>query len=218
MKKRTAEITANTTAGVLANTLYTARGALHFQGPLTYQEINQLHMDEGLDKFRNPREQKETLAYISTLPEGRVFVARSGRTITGYLTFHLPEFPRWNQCGLKEVIELGGMEVSRSCRGMGIALGLLQYAFSSHDFEDYIVISMETYCNWDLRGSGLNLWEYRNMLENLLSKVGLERRLTDDPEVTDHPANMLTVRVGGNVSPETLAEFEKLLFLKRNSN
>ncbi len=218
MKRKLREIAQPAAGGVLTDTLYISRGALFFEGPAGYQEITQLHMDEGLDRFRNPQEQQQTLAHISQIPEGRVFLACSGRTIVGYVTFHRPEFPRWNTCGLQELLELGGLEVSKNWRGMGIGRGLLEYAFLAHDFEDCIVISMETYCNWDLQGSGMNLWEYRRMLENILLRVGLERRLTDDPEITDHPANMLTARVGSNVSRETRVCFEKLLFLKRNGN
>lgn len=218
MKRKMEEITLNTTTSVAADFLYTPRGSIYLQGPLTTQEMGSLHMDEGLDKFRLPQEQKKVLDVITQLPEGRVFVARQDQNIVGYITFHMPEFPRWAHSGIQGLIELGGLEVSRRWRGMGIGQALLDYTFTAHDFEDYIVISMETYCNWDLKGSGMNLWEYRRMLQKVLGRVGLERWLTDDQEITDHPANMLTVRVGNRVNTETRMQFEKLLFLKRHCN
>lgn len=216
--KRITNIAPITAEKVLADTLHTPRGVIFFQGPLKYQEIQQLYMDGGLDNFRNPTEQQQTLSYISQLPEGRVYAACIGKTIIGYVTFHGPEFPRWNYCGLKELLELGGLEVSKNWRGLGVAQRLLEYAFSTHGFEDHIVISMETYSSWDLECSGMCLWEYRRMLEKLLSKVGMERRFTDDPEIADHPANMLTARLGANVSREARVRFEKLLFLKCNGS
>jgi acetoin utilization protein AcuA len=218
MKRKMEEIVPNPTAGVAADFLYTPRGSIYLQGPVAFEEMGCLHMDEGLDKFRLPEEQKKVLDTITLLPEGRVFVARRDHTIIGYITFHLPEYPRWAQSGIQGLIELGGLEVSRYWRGMGVGQALLDYTFLAHDFEDYIVISIETYCNWDLKGSGMNLWEYRRMLEKVLGRVGLERWLTDDQEITDHPANMLTARVGNRVNAETRSQFEKLLFLRRHCN
>lgn len=218
MKRKMEEMVLNPTAGVTADFYYTPRGSICLQGPVTREEMGHLDMEEGLDKFRLPVEQKKVLDTITELPEGRVFIARQEQTIIGYITFHLPEFPRWAQSGIPGLIELGGLEVSRNWRGQGVGQALLDYTFFAHDFEDSIIISIETYCNWDLKGSGMNLWEYRRMLEKILGRVGLERWLTDDQEITDHPANMLTVRVGNRVTTETRLQFEKLLFLKRHCN
>ena len=31
--------------------------------------------------------------------------------------------------------------------------------------EDYLVITTEYYWHWDLKGTGLNVWDYRKMME-----------------------------------------------------
>ena len=46
-----------------------------------------------------------------------------------------------------------------------------------------------------------------------MSHGGLVPKDTDEEEILTHPANMLMVRYGSNLSNETIQEFEKLLFI-----
>ena len=57
--------------------------------------------------------------------------------------------------------------------------------------EDYIIITTEYYWHWDLKGTGLNVWEYRKVMEKMMKAGGFEYYATDDPEISSHPANCL---------------------------
>ena len=62
--------------------------------------------------------------------------------------------------------------------------------------EDYIILTTEYYWHWDLKGTKLNVWEYRKIMEKMMNAGGLEYYATDDPEISSHPANCLMARIG----------------------
>ena len=74
---------------------------------------------------------------------------------------------------MENMIELGAIEVIPSFRGAGVGKKLLEVSFMDDEMEDYLVITTEYYWHWDLKGTGLNVWEYRKMMENLMKTVGL---------------------------------------------
>ena len=196
----------------------TSKGMVKFYKLKKKDELDELDIDEGLRNFRKPQQQLEALKEISELPEGSVFVACHGKTIIGYLAFHKPEFPRWAKAAeseLVELIELGGIEVSTAWRGEGIGKNLLRWTVDNFDFESNIMISIETCYNWKSRDPSISIWEYREMIKNVLSHIGLKPKSTDDPEILEHPANMLTARIGKNVNPKAREKFEKLLKVSR---
>lgn len=189
----------------------TLKGVIHVYGPVPPGEIESLSMDDTLDCFRQPERQKKALKEIASLPKGRVFIACLEGVIIGYVTFHPPEkFERWAQGNIDCILELGAIEVSRRYRGLGIARALMEVAFRDGAMDDYIVIATEYYWHWDLEGTNLAIWEYRRMLEAIMSSVGMEPKETTDPEINSHPANVLMVRIGKNVSSEDIAAFEAL--------
>lgn len=76
-------------------------------------------MHKQLDAFRKPREQFDALVDISELPEGRIIIAHNGETLLGYVTFHYPdEMERWSEAGMKDLLELGAVEVADDYRGL----------------------------------------------------------------------------------------------------
>lgn len=181
------------------------------EGPVSAADLENLYMNEKLTNFRPPARQKEALITISKMPEGMVYIARHGREITGYVTFHYPDkYSRWSRH--PRVLELGGIEISPDWRRCGIGAALLKKAFANPVMEDYIVVAIEFCWHWDLKGSGLGMFEYQRMLTGLFGIVGLERRATDDPDITEHPANVLMARVGKNVKKEDVVLFESMLF------
>ncbi|GAW91219.1 GNAT family N-acetyltransferase [Calderihabitans maritimus] len=183
-----------------------------YTGP---EEIMKYEMEADLNNFRPAERQKEALVEIAGLEKGRVVIARRGNKIIGYVTFHPPEqFERWGQGNLDCILELGAIEVSPRWRNQGISKGLLEVAFANPELEDYIVIATEYYWHWDLRGSGLSVWQYRDLLQKLFGRVGMKPEGTDDPEIISHPANMLMVRVGSRVRREDLMEFTLLRYRK----
>ncbi len=191
--------------------LHTPKGDLMVEGPIPPEEMRRLVLDEGLTSFRPPKRQHGALMTVAEMPLGRVVAAHDGRTIVGYVAFHPPdEIERWSQASISEILEMGALEVSPAWRGCGVASALLEVSFADDFFEDYIVISTEFYWHWDLKGTGLSIWEYQDVLKRLLGRAGMREMSTDEPDVVCHPANMLMVRVGSRVHPEALLEFERL--------
>lgn len=191
--------------------IFTPQGTIHLEGPVTGSYLSRLLINKQLNNFRPAERQKEALISITDLPNARVFIARHEQEIIGYVTFHHPdEYSRWSKHPW--VLELGAIEVSPSWRTYRVAQYLLQEAFSSGFFEDFIVITIEYCWHWDLRGSGLTTWDYQRMLTKLFSSVGFKKRATDDPDILEHPANVLMVRYGKNVPKEAIQRFEELTF------
>lgn len=191
-------------------------GKLVVEGPVPPERLAEWSMHAQLDAFRRPPEQQEALVEIAALPEGRIIAARDGDTIVGYVTFHYPDpYERWSQSGMEDLVELGAIEVADSYRGFGIGKKLLQVAFSGGQMENMIVYTTEYYWHWDLRGSGLSVWEYRAMMERLMKSVDMVWYATDDPEICSHPANCLMVRVGEDVPLASKERFDRIRFRYR---
>lgn len=186
------------------------------QGPLSAEYLHRLDMHPDLDAFRRPQEQKEALIEISGLPEGRVIAAVAADVIIGYVTFHYPdELELWSQGGMEDLIELGAIEVADGYRGSGLAKLLVSTAFEEGQLEDCIVFTTEYYWHWDLKGSGLTVWEYRQMMEKLMKTVDMVWYATDDPEICSHPANCLMVRMGRDVPLSSRETFDRVRFRQR---
>ncbi len=192
--------------------LCTDCGIVVVEGPVTAERIRQFSICDGLSKFRRPREQHLALMDIANLPEGLVYIAHQSETIVGYITFHYPEFERWAQSGMLCLLELGAIEVSRNWRGSKIAAALVQIPFDTAVMNDKIIISLECYWFWDLQGSNLTVYEYRKLMERLMGKGGFETKLTDDPDICSHPANLLSVRVGNRVTEKDRQKFESVCY------
>ncbi len=194
--------------------LRTPRGIIHLEGPCSSDYIARLTMDAGLKNFRPPARQQEALMLISNLSEGKVFIARFQDVIIGYVTFHYPdEYSRWSKHPY--IVELGAVEISPEWRKDKVAHYLLAEAFNHGFVENHIIITIEFCWHWDLKNSGLSMVSYQKMLTRLFSSVGLQKRATDDPDITEHSANVMMVRMGKNVPKEAIQRFEELTFLNR---
>jgi acetoin utilization protein AcuA len=178
-------------------------------GPVPGDVLLALNMNVQLSNFRPPAEQLKALAIIAGLYQGRVYIARSGHEIVGYITVHRPdEFSRWHR--LPGVLELGGVEVAREWRRRKVGSTLLDFIFSDDYWEDYIVISTEYFRHWDTRGTGLDVWEYRGMLDRFFGRAGFMPMPTNDPDILEHPANVLMARIGSRVGWENMMKFDDL--------
>lgn len=194
----------------------TKQGKVLIEGPVPPNRLVQYTLHEDLTSFRPPEQQKKALVEIAELEEGRIIIIRNGDLIVGYVTYLYPDpLERWSEDKIDNMIELGGIEVAPSYRAKGIGKKLLEVSFMGDEMEDYLVITTEYYWHWDLKGTGLNVWEYRKMMERLMSSVGFEPFATDDPEITCHPANCLMARIGKRVNEDTLERFDRLRFKKR---
>ncbi|MUT66780.1 GNAT family N-acetyltransferase [Paenibacillus sp. NEAU-GSW1] len=180
------------------------------------EELRQLTMHPDLDAFRRPKDQHLALIEIAELEEGRIIAAREGDTIVGYVTFHYPdELERWSEGGMIDLIELGAIEVADAYRGASLGKKMIELAFSMEQLENVIVYTTEYYWHWDLEGTKLNVWEYRNMMEKLMKSVGMVWFATDDPEICSHPANCLMVRIGKEVPLQSVEQFDRVRFRQR---
>lgn len=189
---------------------------LIIEGPIPADILSRLTLHHDLDAFRRPAEQHKALIEISELEEGRIIAARDGEIIVGYVTFHYPdELERWSEGGMDDLIELGAVEVADEYRSLGLGKRMIRTAFAGGQLENAIVYTTEYYWHWDLEATGLNVWEYRTMMENLMKTVGMVWFATDDEEICAHPANCLMVRIGKEVPLSSVEQFDRVRFRQR---
>lgn len=189
---------------------------LVLEGPVPPDRLAGYRMHAKLDAFRRPAEQHEALVEIAGLEEGRIILAREGDLIVGYVTFHYPdELERWSEGGMTDLVELGAIEVANDYRSYGIGKRLIEMAFAEDQLENMIVFTTEYYWHWDLEGTKLNVWDYRNMMEKLMKSAGMIWFATDDPEICSHPANCLMVRIGKEVPLTSIEQFDRVRFRNR---
>jgi acetoin utilization protein AcuA len=186
------------------------------EGPVSPEQLKTYRMHADLDAFRRPKEQFEALVEIAGLPEGRIILSRRDHEIVGYVTFHYPdEMESWSEGNMPDLIELGAIEVANDFRGLGLGKRMIQLAFAEEQLENVITFTTEYYWHWDLEKSGLNVWEYRQMMEKLMKSVDMVWFATDDPEICSHPANCLMVRIGKDVPLSSVEQFDRVRFRQR---
>lgn len=191
-------------------------GDIVVEGPISADELASLDFHEDLVAFRPPAQQHKALIEIARLPEGRIIIVRELNEIVGYVTYVYPDpLERWSEGNLENLIELGAIEVIPKFRGGGVGKTLLKVSMMDDAMEDYIILTTEYYWHWDLKGTGLNVWEYRKVMEKMMQVGGLEYYATDDPEISSHPANCLMARIGKRVKPDTIQQFDNLRFQNR---
>ena len=196
--------------------LQTETGPLILEGPLTGEQMASYEFHEDLVAFRPPALQHKALIEICDLPEGRIFVARKNQTIVGYVTYLYPDpLERWSEIKMDNLIELGAIEVIPEYRGASVGKSMIRLSMEDDSVEDYIIITTEYYWHWDLKGTGLNVWDYRKVMEKMMSAGGLVYFATDDPEISSHPANCLMARIGKRVPSEDIEKFDQLRFMNR---
>jgi acetoin utilization protein AcuA len=186
-------------------------GPVYIEGPVSAEYLKSLDINEKLANFRVPERQHEALCIIAGSPEGIIYIARNDQEIVGYCAFHYPsQFSRWSKH--PRILELGAIEVSNKFKQRGIGTKLLQAAFSNPAMQEYIILTTEYFWHWDIKDSGLDVWGYQKMLKKLFGSVNFKKRGTDDPEILEHPANMLMVMVGKRVSETYVRSFEDMLY------
>ncbi|ANU25760.1 GNAT family N-acetyltransferase [Planococcus versutus] len=196
--------------------LETKHGVVVIEGPIYGKELSELDFHEDLVAFRPPAQQHKAITEIADLPEGRILIVRDEKMIVGYVTFLYPDpLERWSEGNMENLIELGAIEVIPKYRGSGVGKSLLRVSMMDDAFEDFIVITTEYYWHWDLKGTGLNVWEYRKIMEKMMQAGGLEYYATDDPEISSHPANCLMAKIGSRVDNESIQQFDQLRFMNR---
>lgn len=199
-----------------AKELKTPHGSLIIEGPISPEELAGFEFHKDLTAFRPPPQQHKALIGIAQLEEGRIIIARNRQTIVGYVTFLYPDpLERWSEGKMDNLIELGAIEVIPEFRGCSVGKNLLKVSMMDDAMEDYIIITTEYYWHWDLKGTGLNVWEYRKVMEKMMNAGGLVWYATDDPEICSHPANCLMARIGKRIDNESIQKFDRIRFMNR---
>lgn len=188
-------------------------GDVLIEGPISSEELAQLEFHEDLIAFRQAPQQHQALINIAKLPEGRIIIVRESNQVVGYATYVYPDpLERWSEGNMANLIELGAIEIIPKFRGGGIGKMLLKVSMMDDAVEDYIIITTEYYWHWDLKGTGLNVWEYRKVMEKMMKAGDLEYFATDEPEISSHPANCLMARIGKRVDTASIQQFDRLRF------
>jgi len=196
--------------------LKTAHGNLIIEGPIPSKQLASLEFHKDLVAFRPPALQHKALIEIADLPEGRIIIAKAHETVVGYVTYLHPDpLERWSEGKMSNLIELGAIEVIPKYRGASVGKSLLKVSMMDDYMDNYITITTEYYWHWDLKGTGLNVWEYRKVMEKMMKAGGLEWFATDDPEICSHPANCLMVKIGKNVNQDSIQQFDRIRFKNR---
>ncbi|MDQ0272140.1 GNAT family N-acetyltransferase [Cytobacillus purgationiresistens] len=199
-----------------AKELKTPNGNLIIEGPISGNLLKDYEFHKDLVAFRPPEQQKKALVEIADLPDGRIIIARERDTIVGYVTYLYPDpLERWSEGKMENLIELGAIEVIPDFRGSGTGKNLLRVSMMDDAMDDYIIITTEYYWHWDLKGTGLNVWEYRKIMEKMMNAGGLVWYATDDPEISSHPANCLMARIGTRIDQDSIQRFDQLRFMNR---
>ncbi|WP_170007947.1 GNAT family N-acetyltransferase [Bacillus fonticola] len=194
----------------------TKDGTFIVEGPLPASTLKKYDFHADLTSFRPARQQFQALLGIAELPEGRILVARRDDIIVGYVTYLYPDpLERWSEGNMENLIELGAIEIAPEFRGGSLGKELLKVSMMDDSMEDYIIITTEYYWHWDLKGTGLSVWEYRKVMEKMMNAGGLEWFATDDPEISSHPANCLMVRIGNRIEASSIQQFDQLRFKNR---
>lgn len=199
-----------------AKELKTPNGTLLIEGPVSADKLASYEFHHHLTSFRPSSQQHKALIEIAALPEGRIIIARREHIIVGYVTFLYPDpLERWSEGNIENLIELGAIEVIPEFRGNSVGKNLLRVSIMDDAMEDYMIITTEYYWHWDLKGTGLNVWEYRKVMEKMMNAGGLEWYATDDPEISSHPANCLMARIGSRIEADSIQKFDRLRFKNR---
>lgn len=189
--------------------LLVAGNEVIIEGPVAGEFLAGMKLHPQMNNFRLPDDQLQALVKIAGFSEGKVYTARRDSTIVGYVTFHRPDdYSRWS--GHPGIIELGGVEVAREWRRCHVGSSLLEYIFSGDYWEDYIVITTEYCRHWDLEGNSQTVWEYRGMMDKFFGRAGFFARYTTDPDILEHPANVLMARFGSKVKWDDLMLFDQI--------
>lgn len=195
---------------IVSTIMKTALGRLHIRGPIESEQLEKYRLSEGLCCFRPHSRQFEALVELSNQPDGLVFTAALANIVIAYVSFQKPDYPWWQQRCFPKLLELGGIETDPAWRNMGISKTLLDNLFKNSGFQffdDYIVIAVQFIQSWDLKNTGLAPWAYRQFMLDFFKSYGFATWETVDPEVREHPCNILLARVGSNAGLKDINHF-----------
>lgn len=193
-----------------ANCAYvTPAGKIYLRDRCSNSFLEQLKPDAGLHAFAHqPEREHELLLKIAGSEQGEVAVAYTSEgVIVGQITF-TDAGAWWKDVGVCREVAI---EVSENWRKRGVAHQLMKLLAGREDLEDRILLAMGFSWHWDTRQLGINIPRYREMLEQMVAPYGFTEYLTAEPNIRDHPFNILLARLGSRVEAHTLSQFYNCL-------
>ncbi len=194
----------------ISTIMKTPLGRLHIRGPVSPEQLEKNQLSGSLCCFRPSSQQHQSIVSLSRENDGLVFTVTLANFIVSYVTFQKPDYQWWQERCFQKLIELGSIETDPCWRNMGISNALLEDIFKNFDFpffEDFIVIAVQFIQSWDLKNTGLSPWSYRQFMLDFFKKFDFVTWETVDPEVREHPCNILLARVGKKTGINDLTYF-----------
>jgi acetoin utilization deacetylase AcuC-like enzyme/GNAT superfamily N-acetyltransferase len=204
----TPEIVAGLPEGITRR-VETARGALYLRDRCPASVVARMRVATGMHAFARSSEREHALLErIAGQPENDLVIAHTPEgEIVGEVSL-APADGRW--FGVDGLYE-AAIEVAPDWRSAGLGETLLRFAFERPYVERLIVLAFGLSWHWDLAGSGISAFEYRDRLTRLFKTAGFEVYSTDDPEVLSAEANVLVARVGRETPHALYDEFSRRL-------
>jgi acetoin utilization protein AcuA len=176
-------------------------------------DLRALDVPPGFGAIVRSADLRDVLARVIDLG-GVVTAASAEGVLAGYAT-DLPFVPVFYQGrrverpwdDLPQAHEFGSIEVAPQFRRTGLAEALIASMVANGRLDERIVIGEALASHWDLRGSGLAVWDYRTALLRLFERAGFQRFDTSQPETALDPASFLIARIGPRTSPQSQAAF-----------
>ena len=180
---------------------------------LAASDLSRIDVPPGFGAIVRSEDLRGVLARVLDVG-GAVTAACAGSVLAGYAT-DLPFVPvtyggrRWPRPwdDLPQAHEFGSIEVAPRFRHARVAEALVAALVANRRLERSIVIGEALSSHWDLRGSGLDVWEYRAALLLLFERAGFQRFETSQPEVGLDPAGFLIAKLGAQTMPASQAAF-----------
>lgn len=188
----------------------TPLGKLQIRGPVSTDQLASCLLTDGLCCFRQSSRQHQALIELADQTDGLVFTASLVNKVVSYVSFQKPDYPWWQSRCFPELIELGSIETDPAWRKMGLGKNLLDNIFKNKEFdyfENFIVMAAHFVHSWDLKQTGLTPWAYRQFMIDFFAKYNFTTWETVDPEIREHPSNILLARVGNNISESKVISF-----------
>ena len=165
-------------------------------------------------QYRSLYTRKESLEAISAQPGANVTVATADSDhIVGFGVLAFPAASeRWAELGPGVMMEVKAVEVCRSFRSTKIGRGILTTLLDFPQIEDRIVYMVGYSWTWDLDGTGLSGFEYRQVLIRLFEPHGFQEFQTNEPNISIKPENLFMGRIGNHVPENVQKDFKWLRF------
>ncbi len=183
----------------------TAKGTLLMRDYCPLSLVERLKVESGMCAFaRVPEREHQILLHIAKSPDCALTLAHTpAGEIVGEVSLVPAE--EWFK-NLEDAYEVA-IEVSAHWRGVGLAQALLAFALEFDTLEDVILFAMGLSWHWDMKGLGMSVYQYRELIRRLFASQGFVEYATTEPDITMEPGNILLARIGKRVDQQSVNRF-----------